>query len=130
VSKLSNHTWYLCKSTGYIRSNAKGHPYMHRLIMNAPKGVQVDHINGDKLDNRKENLRLCSHRENVLNRPKHKNNTTGYKGVYFNKKRDVYQSFITINGLHKYLGSFQTAEEAYRAYCSAAQVAFGEFAHV
>ena len=54
---------------------------LHRLILDAPPGKHVDHINGDTLDNRKCNLRLCSIRENLLNRGPNKNNTSGYKGV-------------------------------------------------
>lgn len=59
---------------------------MHRIILNAPKNQEIDHINGDGLDNRRENLRLCSHAENSKNRKFYKNNTSGVRGVVWDKQ--------------------------------------------
>ena len=60
---------------------------MHREITNAPKGMEVDHINGNPLDNRKENLRICTNQQNAMNRGKRSDNTSGYKGVSYKKKK-------------------------------------------
>jgi hypothetical protein len=58
---------------------------MHRLVMNAPNGTQVDHINGNGLDNRRKNLRFCTTKQNLRNRGKNSRNTSGYKGVSWAK---------------------------------------------
>lgn len=68
------------EKTGYGKY---ANDYLHRLIMKAPKHLEVDHINGNRLDNRKSNLRLCKGVSNARNRPQHKGN---YKGVHFSKK--------------------------------------------
>ena len=89
---------------------------MHRIVMKAKKGTEVDHINWNKLDNRKENLRFLSHRKNVCNRPVHKNNQTGIKGVGWHKRIKKFQARLrTPSGLI-HIGYFQTAEEARLAY--------------
>ena len=76
---------------------------LHRVIMKAPKGLQVDHINGDPLDNRKENLRLCNHQQNQLNRGPGKNNISGYKGVHPRRPNHWAAQFsITIDGKRKW----------------------------
>lgn len=90
---------------------------MHRMVTNAPKGMVVDHINGDTLDNRKENLRVCSQRENTRNKKMLlRNNTTGYTGVCKRKTKTigvVYQAFTHKEGKFISLGSYKTPEEAY-----------------
>jgi len=102
---------------------------LHRYIMYAKKGEHVDHINGDTLDNRKENLRICKHKENLKNQRIRKNNTSGYRGVYFNKSHKKWRAQIQDGeGNRKYLGSFSTPEEAAKAYDTAAKEIYGDFA--
>lgn len=101
---------------------------MHREIMNAPDGVQVDHINGDSLDNRKINLRLCTNAENLRNRGKQINNTSGYKGVCWSVRKQKWQAQIKVDRKAKFLGNFETPEDAARAYDAAAKKYHGEFA--
>lgn len=97
---------------------------MHRLIMAAPAGLEVDHINGNPLDNRRKNLRLCSHAENTRNTKIH--NRTGFKGVQPNGKG--WTAKIKTLGKTKYIGFYRTPEEAAKAYDQKAVELFGEFA--
>lgn len=81
--------------------------YMHRLITNCPPDKQVDHINGNGLDNRKENLRVCSQYINQQNRTRlNKNNKSGFRGVSWENRRKHWVAQSSINGCHKHLGSF------------------------
>lgn len=105
--------------------------YMHRFVMGLSTGQvgMVDHINGDKTDNRKSNLRVCSNSENLRNRGAQRNNTSGFKGVTFHKAANKWTASITANGSNNYLGLFKTPEEAHSAYCEAARAMHGEFAN-
>ena len=97
--------------------------FLHRLIMNAPKNLSIDHINGDSLDNRKSNLRLCTRSQNCQNRAKLKKPTLSiYKGVqpWFKKWRVIVRK--------KHVGMFKTEIEAAKAYDKKAKELFGEFA--
>jgi len=99
---------------------------MHREIMSPPQELVVDHINGDGLDNRKENLRVCTHAENIRNQKLNRLNTTGYKGVCVNREKWI--SRIKVNGKLLYLGRYNTPEEAAQVYDEAARKYFGKFA--
>ena len=86
----------------------------------------VDHINQDPLDNRRQNLRLATRSQNAANLGPYANNTSGYKGVDFN--RGKWRARITQDGVRYFLGTFDTAEDAARAYDQKALELFGEFA--
>lgn len=124
------HTWQISRMGSgirYARAFIEGHATtMHRLVMRATSGFVVDHINGDGLDNRRENLRLCTQMENMQNRRMHKNNSAGLKGAYKSGRRWV--SRITAFGVKKELGIFDTAAEAHIAYVAAAATLHGQFA--
>jgi hypothetical protein len=104
--------------------------YMHREILGTPDGMECDHINSNRLDNRKQNLRICNRSQNQANRSKSSNNTSGYKGVNWHKVNQKWRAKIKINGRSKYLGCFTDIEDAAKAYEKAAIEYFGEFARV
>lgn len=113
---------------GYVRYSSRKDglcgKYIHRMIMSEPPGMVIDHIDGNKLDNRKENLRICTQQQNGWNRGKPSNNTSGFKGVCWHKQTQKWQAIIN----HKHIGYFKTAEKAYEAYVKAAQELHGDFA--
>jgi hypothetical protein len=118
---------------GYRLLHINGSYYMeHRIAWTIiygqiPEGMTVDHINGRKGDNRIENLRLATDCQNSYHRPKKSNNVSGFKGVY-QRENGKYRAVITAGKKRKSLGSFNTKEEAYAAYCEAARRLHGEFA--
>ena len=99
--------------------------YFNGLI---PKGMFIDHINQNKKDNSIENLRLCTQSENQYNRGAYKNNTSGFKGVSFNKALNKYSAQMRINDVKKHLGYFDSAELAKQAYDNMAIDIQGQFA--
>ena len=99
---------------------------MSRVITGAPSAFQVDHKNGNPLDNRKKNLRICTHSENQFNRGCYTNNKLGLKGVRLQGKS--YVARISYRGELKHLGSFKTASLATKAYREAAKKYHKEFA--
>lgn len=103
---------------------------MHRLVLDAPAGVEVDHINGVGLDNRRSNLRHATRMENACNRGPNKNNTTGFKGVSWHLSESKYQAAITVDGRPIFLGNFRDPVDAARAYDAAARRLHGEFAYL
>jgi HNH endonuclease/AP2 domain len=101
---------------------------MHRLVLYAPRDVEADHVNGDTLDNRRANLRLAAHAENMRNRRIPSTNTSGFKGVGFHKLRRRWQAYIKVRGKQYHLGCFATPEAAAAEYDRAARLSFGRFA--
>lgn len=125
-ARVANWKWHLHHGRRGKTYVARRDPlrkiiYLHRFIMSAPAGLQVDHINGNPLDNRRSNLRLCHRHENIAN-------TRGYgkypKGVA--KIGNTYRARIA----KRYIGSFPTPEDAGRAYDKAAIALFGSFANL
>jgi hypothetical protein len=120
---LSKRKWHY--SSGYASS---GGQLMHRVIMNAPSDMQVDHKDQDKLNNQRSNLRLCTSRENRLNTGKRSDNISGFKGVTWRRDRRKWQAGIKVKGKNIHLKMFLTIEEAARAYDEAAKKYFGDHA--
>jgi hypothetical protein len=124
---LNQWKWY--SNHKYATRNlGKARVFMHRLLLNAPKDKFVDHVNGNPLDNRKCNIRLCTYSENGRNQKLAKHNTTGFKGVSFQEKYKSYRVSLNINQKITYLGSYKSAEEAAIIYDIWAIYYFGEFA--
>jgi hypothetical protein len=112
--------------------NSKRNFQMHRVITNAQKGQIVDHINGNALDNRKINLRLCSNQENSMNRKTQSSSKfrSKYKGVSWDKARKKFIARVYLNNKAHSAGRFSTEEEAALAYNSLAKKLHGEFARL
>ena len=113
---------------GVKRSNNNRNIYLARLIMNCPSNFVVDHINGNSLDNRRSNLRICTSRENSFNSSIAKNNVSGFKGVSKHKLTGKWESRIGVNRKKLHLGLFNNKRTAAMAYNIAAKKYFGEFA--
>lgn len=108
--------------------------YGHRIIWEMhngliPEGLTLDHIDGNPSNNRLENLRLATHQQNLMNQKKKIYGKVCYKGVWLNKNKR-YVANIHYNGKTKYLGTFDTPEQAAFAYNISAKELFGEYAHL
>ena len=101
---------------------------MQRVIMNPPANLQVDHINGNKLDNRQSNLRLATNSQNQANTNKRRDNTSGYKGITFYPRNNKWGARLQVNGIRKWLGLFDDIQEAKNIYNKAIRQYFGEYA--
>ena len=113
---------YACRQKGRYRA------YLAREIIKAESGQQVDHINGNTLDNRLANLRICTHRENCCNRRKPTGKSSRFKGVTWDKDLRQWRAMIRSNSKLIHLGSFHSETNAARAYDAAAREYFGDFA--
>ena len=101
-----------------------------RLIMKAPANLEVDHIDGNRLNNQKSNLRLATSSQNKMNRGPRKDNKSGYKGVSWHKQRNQWTARIMANGKYQHLGLFGNILDAVKTYNEAAIKYFGEFAWI
>jgi len=101
---------------------------MHNKIMDVPNGLEVDHINHNRLDNRKSNLRGCTHKENMFNRRSYKKSRSKYKGVAWHKHNKMWPSNITVDGRQIPLGYFKNEIDAAKAYDMASKKYQGAFA--
>ncbi len=136
-SLLAQHEWKVyehAKPGAPSRPYAVAHVgrtiYLHRLVMAAPEGVEVDHVNGNPLDNRRANLRLATRSQNAANRPSYRGSSR-FKGVCrANTQSPRWRAWILFEGKSRYLGSYHSEDEAARAYDAAAYEQWGEFAHL
>ena len=120
IERVSQHKWFFT-GHGYIVNSE--HQKIHRFITHCPQDMEVDHINHNKLDNRKENLRICEHQENTYNKGICSTNTSGVTGVTWDKLRNKWIAHIK----GKNLGRFNTKEEAIKVRKQAEIEYFGEF---
>lgn len=131
-AKLSKVKWYLRSGRSLYAArmiHADGKRkivYMHRMLMKPMNKQVVDHRNGNGLDNRRENLRLCTQSENQRNARLRRDNSVGLKGVA--RYSGKFRARIVVNGTQIYLGLFSTPEEAHEVYRHAAVAEYGDFA--
>lgn len=113
---IKNYAWRT-QGNGYIVSTNAEHAtvYLHKLVMTTTECLEVDHINLDKLDNRKENLRVCTRQQNACNRCAPKNNTSGYPGVLWEKRFNKWRARIISNKHDYHLGLFDNYNDAVKA---------------
>lgn len=121
-------TWFL-NNTGYARTKLSSDKSIlfHNLIVPNSSDAFCDHINGDRLDNRRENLRVVSREQNSMNKGVYSNNTSGHKGVSFNTGTKKWQAYICKDGINKYLGGFDNIEDAIKTRDCAELEMFGEY---
>jgi hypothetical protein len=103
---------------------------MHNVIMSFLEGYEIDHKDGDGLNNQRYNLRVTTHTQNMKNQRLRSNNTSGYKGVTWHKGAGKWYAQIQVDGKRTYLGLFTILEDAARAYDTAALEHYGEFARL
>lgn len=131
---VSERTWFRGKR-GYpvshtSRRSPDGHKTetLHKFLLRPGKGFDVDHISGDKMDNRRNNVRICSHQQNMFNQRLKTTNSSGYSGVSYSKNAGKYEAYINRDGRKIHLGLFMSAREAAEAREVAAVRLFGEYA--
>lgn len=128
---IQSRTWY-CDKDGYLVScyyyaGVRRFVRFHRIVAGANPKQIVDHINGNRADNRKTNLRCCDYSKNGINRCVSVTNTSGITGVCYDKHRRKWVANITINGKKLFLGRFSEKEDAVKARLSKERELFGEF---
>lgn len=129
LDRIKSHKWFY---DGGYASTVINHKKisMHRFLMEAPSNMEVDHKDGDKLNNKRDNLRLCTRKENAKNRSLNSNNVSGFSGVHFTnseKRRKRWVASIRVNGKKTSLGRFFTKEEAVRVREEAEKKYYGEY---
>ena len=131
--RISKHKWSVSVSCAirmsYVTGKAKS-VLMHREIMSTPDGMETDHINGDRLDNRRANLRICTHGENQQNRRAKIWGGSGYKGVCWITKDKKWRAQIKVGGRVVYIGQYDNPKDAAIAYNKEAEKYFGEYARL
>lgn len=138
INRVSYFKWYTIKKSRRVGDayyvvtsfgKKRRHLSMHRLIMgNICDEFNVDHINGNGLDNRRENLRICTNSQNAMNRRKLLGCSSIYKGVFYQKRLKKWAARYKINGVRTVIGYFDNEEGAALAYNKAVKIHFGEFA--
>jgi len=130
--KVSDLVWHFTDK-GYARAHdpVSGRSVlMHRVIMNTPTGMETDHVNGNRIDNRKENLRVCTSSENRINSHKRNNCSSTYKGVNWDKFHKQWVAKLKVDGKQRLIGYFNEEYQAAMAYDIWARELHGEFARL
>lgn len=126
---VMQHRWYI-NGAGYAQTSINGRDIsMHRFIINAIQGQEVDHKKQDRLNCQRKNLRFCTHSQNIANDGPKANNKLGVKGVDLLPKTGKYRATIRVNYKKIHIGNFDTLREAAQAWNEAAKEYFGEFAY-
>jgi len=125
---LKNY-WYATRNIRIV-TNRQILLYMHRIIMDPPSNVMIDHADGNGLNNQKSNLRICTSSQNIANTKISCDNTTGFKGVAYHKLQGKYTARVQKDGVRFNLGVFINPKDAALAYDKAALEMFGEFARL
>ena len=130
---LNEYKWHI-NIGGYAETKIKinnkwFNKFMHRILIEPPKNMFVDHIDHNKLNNKKNNLRIATKSQNSMNRPKY-NGTSKYKGVCWDKRKNKYISEIMLNNKTYYLGEFMNEIDAAKAYNKKAIELHGEYAYL
>jgi hypothetical protein len=134
VPLVEGRNWYALvqsHSVYVVRKGKRGSElrsvYLHRVIMGDPNGLQIDHKDGDGLNNRRYNLRVATKFQNMHNMRISRRNTSGFKGVSWDAAACKWRAWIGLNRKRKHLGVFDSPEEAHAAYCRASEKYHGEF---
>lgn len=117
---------YAQRNSEYVKGKVRRTIRMHRQIMGTPNGFETDHINGDKLDNQRGNLRIVTKSQNQWNRKKQAGSSK-YKGVYWNKNTKRWHVQLQMNGKKVWLGYYPTEHEAAAAYAAGVAKFFGSY---
>ena len=125
INKVKNYKWHVTHYN-YVYSKTRN-LRLHRLIMDCPDDMVVDHINHNRLANRQENLRICTQHQNNMNTSIRSDNTSGTTGVSLDTKRNKWRSTIYVNGKEIHLGYCNTKEEAIQVRKNAEIEYFGEY---
>jgi len=126
--RKGRNTWYAERSIKKEATGKYSRVLMHRDLVRVGEGYVIDHKNGDGLDNRRVNLRIATVSENAANSRLRRNNTSGYKGVWWDKGKRKYRAGLWAGEKRYHLGYYDSKEDAARAYDAAAKKHFGEYA--
>lgn len=130
---LSEYKWTFCGGYAYRVKKIEGKNkkiWLHRFVNKTPDGMCTDHVNGDRLDCRKQNLRTCTYAENNKNAKVRKDNAIGYRGVHWFPQLGKWRAVIQTDGKRKSIGFFDWPSDAAKAYNIAAKKYHGEFARL
>jgi hypothetical protein len=129
--RCKNNKWHaFLSATGRFYAARTVHDrkqYLHHFLLGYLNGLEIDHIDGNPLNNRKANLRFVTHQQNHMNRLPRRNTTSKYKGVHFHKKSNRWRAAIKKDGKYIEIGTFKKEDDAARCYDLVAKKLFGEF---